>query len=222
MKKRSIKSALCLLAFAAVLPAHAGLVFAATEIEQQATLGQEKAEAVFKFRNDGDATITIKQLQSSCGCTVPELDKDAYKPGESGEIRALFTFGSRSGKQQKRITVETDDSGERIHNLLFITHIPEWGSLQPQLVRWSLDQEATAKEIRVRVSQPGDISLSEAPETLEHFTIEGRQSGPEEWVFSLVPKSTAARVTERFTVVLSAMDGDKQLTRQLVAYCLVR
>jgi hypothetical protein len=201
---------------------NAELVFESQQIELQAGLADEKAEAVFRFRNDGDTAITIKRVKSSCGCTVPELDKNEYAPGESGEIRALFTFGSRTGKQQKRITVETNEGSGKIHSLMFVTHIPQWGSIQPQLLRWTLDQELAPKEIRLQIELPDQVSVTGRTLEMEHFTIEETGSEPGLRVYSVTPKTTATRVTERFEVTLSAGEGDSGKTRQLVVYCLVR
>lgn len=211
-----------ILVFMAAAWANAELVFESQQIELQAALTDEKAEAVFRFRNDGDASVTIKRVKSSCGCTVPELDKNDYAPGESGEIRALFTFGSRSGKQQKRITVETNEGGSKIYSLMFVTHIPEWGSLQPQLLRWSLDQDLSTKEIRLQIALPEQVSVAGRTMEMEHFTIEETGSDPGMRVYSVTPKTTSTRITERFEVTLSVGEGTSAKTRQMVVYCLVR
>jgi hypothetical protein len=201
---------------------NAGLVFESQQIELQAALTDEKAEAVFRFRNEGDESLTIMRVKSSCGCTVPELDKNEYAPGETGEIRALFTFGSRSGKQQKRITVETNEGSGKIYPLMFVTHIPQWGSLQPQLLRWSLDQDLSTKEIRLQLELPEQVSVTGRTMEMEHFSIEETGSDPGMRVYSVTPKATATRITERFEVTLSSGEGDAAKTRQLVVYCLVR
>lgn len=200
----------------------AELVFESTRIELKAALGDEKAEAVFKFRNEGDEPVLIKRVKSSCGCTVPELAKDEYGPGESGEIRALFTFGSRSGKQQKRISVETNEGNGTGHTLLMVTQIPQWGRLQPQLLRWTLGQELSPREIRLEIEHPDQISISDTTTEMEHFLVEKAESSPGLEVFSVTPKATGARATERFEVTLSVGDSEETKTRQLAVYCLIR
>ena len=45
----------------------------------------EKATHKFRFSNTGSETLVITDVRSTCGCTVPELDKKSYEPGESGE-----------------------------------------------------------------------------------------------------------------------------------------
>lgn len=200
----------------------AGLVFESRQLELEADLGDQKAEAVFKFRNEGEDPVLIKRVRSSCGCTVPELDKNEYAPGESGEIRALFTFGSRTGKQQKRVTVETDENGGTVHTLMMVTHIPRWGSIQPQLLRWSLDEKPSLKEVRLRVDHPEKISLTDHTDEMQNFSVEEAVSDSGLHTFKIIPKVTDKRVTERFEITLQAGEGASAETRQLVAYCLIR
>ncbi len=86
-----------------------GLEWETKRISIVATHEQESAEGIFAFTNNSDQTVTIKSVRSSCGCTVPELEKREFQPAESGEIKALFTFGTRTGAQRKSISVVTDE-----------------------------------------------------------------------------------------------------------------
>ncbi len=69
----------------------------------------EKADALFEFTNTGESDLIITKAKSSCGCTVPEWPKDKLiKPGEKGEIKAVFDSKSRRNKQNKSITLTTN------------------------------------------------------------------------------------------------------------------
>jgi len=68
----------------------------------------EKVSHVFKFTNTGAEALTILDVRSTCGCTVPELTKKVYAPGESGEITVIFNPENREGHQVKSVTVTTD------------------------------------------------------------------------------------------------------------------
>ncbi len=61
---------------------------------------------VFKFKNNTDKNITILRAHGSCGCTVPDLPKKSFKPGESGEMPVTFNPQSRKGPNPKAITIE--------------------------------------------------------------------------------------------------------------------
>lgn len=64
-------------------------------------------EHLFKFKNTGDAPLTIVNAKSSCGCTVPEYTKEAVAPGEEGELLVKFD-GSGQNQVNKTITLTTN------------------------------------------------------------------------------------------------------------------
>lgn len=65
----------------------------------------EKAVYSFKFTNTGTDDLVISQVNSSCGCTVPNYPREAIKPGEGGVIKVTFDSSSRKGMQNKTITI---------------------------------------------------------------------------------------------------------------------
>jgi hypothetical protein len=58
----------------------------------------------FVFTNIGDAPIIIENIQSSCGCTVPEKPEKPIMPGEKGEIKVSYDT-KRIGGFSKQITI---------------------------------------------------------------------------------------------------------------------
>lgn len=46
--------------------------------------------AVFYFLNAGKEPLLIKDVRTSCGCTVPEWTKEKLKPNEKGEIKIVY------------------------------------------------------------------------------------------------------------------------------------
>ena len=61
-------------------------------------------ERVFVFTNVGDAPLIIKNIQSSCGCTVPKKPEKPIMPGEKGEIKVSYDT-KRVGGFSKMITI---------------------------------------------------------------------------------------------------------------------
>ena len=59
----------------------------------------------FTYTNVGESPLIINQAVASCGCTVPEYDKDPVKPGERGTIRVRFDSNGKSGTQYKTIMI---------------------------------------------------------------------------------------------------------------------
>ncbi len=141
-----------LLFFAIISVSHAyGLTFEQEHIFIQAQPGDDKAEAVYHFTNENDHPITVLLVKSSCGCTVPELDKKIYAPGEKGEIKAIFNFEARSGKQRNTVTIVTDENGETSTVLKLEVDIPELIKAKPFFVFWKKGDEPTAKTIKLTV-----------------------------------------------------------------------
>ena len=111
--------------------ASAALVFAQPEIEVVVPAGAEHVWMEFPFHNDGDAPVVIDQMTASCGCTVPELAKNDFAPGEKGVLRVRFDIGTRQGLQTKQISVVT---GEETTVLQFNANVPARLEIRPRLV----------------------------------------------------------------------------------------
>lgn len=58
----------------------------------------------FEFTNTGDAPLVIKDVKSSCGCTVPKKPENPILPGETGKIEIKYDT-SRVGPIRKTVTV---------------------------------------------------------------------------------------------------------------------
>lgn len=63
----------------------------------------------FTFRNIGNKTLKIDHVQSTCGCSVPQLDKKDYEPGESGTIEVKFHAPTVSGATAKQLYIVSND-----------------------------------------------------------------------------------------------------------------
>ena len=92
--------------------------------EQKIDLGNilsgKAATATFQYLGDKK----IQNATASCGCTIPELNK------EKATIKAAYTpkatkMSERSRKDTKRITVRFDDGSEDVLELTATT----WNSL---------------------------------------------------------------------------------------------
>ncbi|MDB4335081.1 DUF1573 domain-containing protein, partial [bacterium] len=69
----------------------------------------EKAEHNFVLTNKGKSTLIIRKVKASCGCTAINPQKKEIAPGESTSIKAVFNSAGKSGRQNKSITVITND-----------------------------------------------------------------------------------------------------------------
>lgn len=63
----------------------------------------------FTLRNNSNKILKVKDVTTSCGCTVSVVKKDTLFPGESTTIEVAFNSEGYSGPTQQYIYVHTDD-----------------------------------------------------------------------------------------------------------------
>jgi hypothetical protein len=64
----------------------------------------------FKFKNTGKSILKCnKRIQVTCGCTVPELAKTDYEPGEEGVVKVSFHASQMPGATVKHLYLMSND-----------------------------------------------------------------------------------------------------------------
>jgi hypothetical protein len=58
-----------------------------------------------KFKNVGENDLYVLEAHGSCGCTVPEVTKEAIEPGESAPIDVKFDSNGKSGEVTKSVMI---------------------------------------------------------------------------------------------------------------------
>lgn len=61
---------------------------------------------VFEFTNTGDTPLLIKNVKSSCGCTIPSKPTELILPGATDKIEVKYNM--HTGTISKTITVESN------------------------------------------------------------------------------------------------------------------
>jgi hypothetical protein len=69
----------------------------------------EKKEYDFVLTNNGKSDLIIRKVKASCGCTAVTPAETVIKPGKSTNIKTIFDSTGKPGKQNKTITVITND-----------------------------------------------------------------------------------------------------------------
>jgi len=70
------------------------------------TKGEDNGKRKFEFTNTGDAPLEIKNVKSTCGCTVPTKPSAPIMPGKSDFIEVQYNMNP--GPISKSITVESN------------------------------------------------------------------------------------------------------------------
>lgn len=68
-----------------------------------------KVEHTFNLKNAGKKDLIIRDVKSSCGCTAVSPSKNIVAAGESVPLKVSFDSAGKSGRQNKTITVITND-----------------------------------------------------------------------------------------------------------------
>ncbi|WPP53089.1 DUF1573 domain-containing protein [Catalinimonas niigatensis] len=66
-------------------------------------------KADFTFTNTGRSPLNIRETKANCGCTVSQPEKSTLAPGESSNLTVTFNSSGRRGKQQKIVTIFSND-----------------------------------------------------------------------------------------------------------------
>lgn len=200
------------------LLAEGGLVWEDTHLELPAEPGQEEIVAVFRFENTGEEAVEIGKIRSSCGCTVPVLEKRVYAPGESGEIRAIFTVGDRVGRQRKDLRVQVLGKGDEFVVLSFATNIPQIGRIHPKLLLWREGKVEGEKLLRIELDEESSWKLLELPEDFPFTVRELESDSPKLLTLGVSPKTSLAVSKHQLTFEFSTENS----TERKRVYLLVR
>jgi len=95
---------------AAAPPSNARIRFDAPEHDFGKVAPDSMNNCKFTFTNVGKDILKIDHVQGSCKCTVTDLQKKEYAPGESGEITLEFHAPKYQGDTSQQVTVSSNDS----------------------------------------------------------------------------------------------------------------
>lgn len=114
-------------------------------IDEIADFGQVKPKSVhsfaYKFKNVGTEKLVISRVQSTCGCTVPELSKKEYEPGEAGEVKIKYTASSREGEATKHLYIHSNDSKNPRYPLIIKSKTVLKASVEPAKLDLSITKD---------------------------------------------------------------------------------
>jgi hypothetical protein len=77
----------------------------------------------FKFKNTGKRVLEVKNVSTSCGCTVALISSKILKPGEEGTLRVELDTKDREGKMNRNVTIQSNDPKEPTKALLIFADV---------------------------------------------------------------------------------------------------
>ena len=98
-------------------------------------LDDETVSGTIRFRNTGNATLSVPSVNSTCGCTVTQLPKNDFEPGESVELTVSFDpRGKNPGPHEQTVTFRTNDRSNPAVSVKVRAHVrPLIALSQPQV-----------------------------------------------------------------------------------------
>lgn len=123
-------------------------------------------ECKFKFKNVGTEVLKIDHLQGTCKCTVPDLSKKEFAPGESGEITVQFHAPKYHGATSQHITVFSNDAEKPRADLEIKAYVKLAVQINPDNLNLSLvDANQGATPITIASSDNDRFAITKIEST---------------------------------------------------------
>ena len=229
MRKILIFTFLCLL-LSFMLQAKAVLKFESQEINFGKIDEGKPVNLAFTFKNTGNSILYIKSIRPSCGCTVIQLKKKKYKPGENGTIPVKFISNGFGGRKiMKSIGVTSNDDKNPYIRLKIIGQVTLKNfariEVSPSSIDFKIIPLGKQKSKKLLIKNTGNLDLiilevSHIPEIIPMFSktvIKPNQSA----VVEIILKAKTEIKTTRFLKIRSN-DHRQHYTLVKIKYQVIR
>lgn len=209
--------ALCAVSHSAL----ADLDFASTHLSIQADPAQDELPVQFTFQAEGEGSIEITEVQTTCGCLKAKADKKIYKSGEKGVIDCVFSVGSFEGEHIKSIYVITSSETQARIPLKVTVNVPQLFQIEPQVQKWKVGEELSPKKVTVKVLYKDPIEIVSLSSSREAFTAEYKEiKKGREYEIMLKPSDTSKPMLGALSIVTNcAIERHK---KKLVFFSVTR
>ena len=177
-----------------------------------------KGKCEFKFANTGSETLIIERVQSTCGCTVPQLKKKEYAPGESGVINVSFKAPTVKGKVNKHLYIVSNDPQNPRTKLSINAEVVVKVSISPENVDLRLDQDnAGMPNLVIKSFDDQEFSIQSItiPRGVMKIAFDPAKKAKE---FTLEPQVNVEMLDQSTTGVLQVKTDHPQAGTLMVRY----
>lgn len=205
--RETIRCAAWVLAVAFLCRDLAAMEWEEKRVELNAEAGQMSAVAIFSFRNDRPEVVQIVSVQSSCDCLSVMTSQEKIGLGQRGEIRVRLDLKGLAGRQEKTVSVTTDEAGAKPTVLTLVVNLPEPVKIAPRFVYWRIGEAVSDKEIELSFSKDSGGVLEELACADSSFAVRGEPTtDPLRFRLVLRPASTERLVQTPVRVVVKMKD----------------
>jgi hypothetical protein len=118
------------------------------------------AKRLLTIKNRGTSKLNISNVSASCGCTGTILSEDKISPGKSGTLQISFDASRFSGKVEKSVSFETNDSTRRRVVITFTATVNKTLEFDPAYFYFSTYPDSlTSTDITVKNSSSTPIHI---------------------------------------------------------------
>lgn len=133
-----------------------------------------EAKHEFVITNSGDSPLQITNVRSSCGCTVPSIEKRKLGPGEKTTLTAIFDSRRFHGSVTKNIYVYSNDQQNPITKLSIHADVKQDLQVSPASIYFAglKAGESVQREIEIRNLSGRQVRISEIASTVSAVKVQ--------------------------------------------------
>jgi hypothetical protein len=135
------------------------------------------AHGTIEFMNGGDSTLIIGTIRTSCGCTVADLKKREYAPGEKGEIDVQFNTKGYSGMARKSVMIYIDQGSPARAEVKLQTNVIALLEIDPSFVNFqdvTLGKQKIHRSLKLQNNYPDTLKVKDIETNLSGLDISPR------------------------------------------------
>ena len=146
------------------------------------TMGKKQTlKHTFVIHNDGDYPLQIKLLETSCKCTLADVDEEEIPPGNSRDLTLEWTPEDYSEQFSQNARIQTNDPEQRILELRVVgrVSVPVRPSPQELVVTRIAVAEGFSEFVDILAYEASDLEVTDVAfvdsDAAQFFDFEVRQ-----------------------------------------------
>ena len=135
-----------------------------------------RVEHTFELKNTGNSDLHIKQIITSCGCTVADVAKKVLRPEEKTNLKVVFRTVGFSGDVYKTVRVYSNALGtpEKVFTIKgnIVTNVKVFPSKLSYGVKWSKTIKDGEAFQDVTIETNGSIKIGESYRMSKYLDVQ--------------------------------------------------
>jgi Protein of unknown function (DUF1573) len=143
----------------------------AVTVDLGVVLAGSKTERVVKLRNESPSTISVKKVQSDCGCMTDKVDPETIPAGATYEFTIHYTAPDGNGTIQRRLLLTFNEAGS-IPVLVSVTgQVRQWAEANLVAINFGevLCGQATVKPLTITSFSKRKLQMEDFQAHLPHL-----------------------------------------------------